>query len=118
MENNFGPLNVTVALMKTDPEIIKKLFERLKSDECKGCKNPYKEISQVKVLMRYNVWTIDQFCNVSGFGVSTITNMARPNFVGNTLGTKLDICFPYPDSNGRGPKFVVRNKKSEQYIKV
>lgn len=118
MENKFGPLNVTLLLVKTDPEIINKLFERLKVEGCNGCKNPYREIPQVKALMRYNVWTVDQFCDVSGLSVSTITNLTRPFVVGENLITKLDYCFPCPDSNGRGPKFIVRNKKSEPYIKL
>jgi hypothetical protein len=118
MENKFGPIKVQVALTKTDPEIIKKLYKRLSAETCNGCRNPYKDEAQVKELMRYNVWTVDQFMDVSGFSVSTITNMARPAFIGNELGTKLDYCFPWPDKNGRGPKFIVRNEKAERYIKV
>ncbi len=110
--------NITVLMVKTDPEILKKLFARLKARECKDCENPYVDEAQVKTLMRYNVWTIDQFCDVSGFSVSTIHNMTRPGFVGNKMEAKLDVCFPFPDSGGRGPKCIIRNEKSERYIKL
>jgi len=118
MENKFAPMNTEVVFVKTDPDILKKMFARLSKDGCDGCRHPYTELSQVKSLMRYNVWTIDQFCDVSGLSVSTITNMARPNFIGNKIDTKLDVCYPFPDSNGKGPKFIIRNEKSEKYIKV
>ena len=118
MEEEITPLNVQVAFVKTDPEIIKKLFTRLSTEGCDGCDNPYKEEQQVKILMRYNVWTVDQFKDVSGLAVSSITNLARPSFMGEKLVVKLNVCFPFPDSDGRGPKFVVRNEKSEKYIKL
>jgi hypothetical protein len=118
MEEPVEIIPVTVALIKTDPEILEKLFARLSKDSCNGCQNPYTDEKQVKQLMRYNIWTVDQFADVSGFSVSTITNMARPGFIGNKIGCKLDACFPFPDSDGRGPKFILRNQKSEQYIKL
>jgi hypothetical protein len=117
MTEEFGIINVEVARKKTDPEIIKKLFARLSKEDCSGCENPYTEEAQVKTLMLYNVWTVKQFSDVSGLDVSTVTNYSRPAYVGNKIGTKIDICYPYPDSDGKGPKFIVRNAKSEQYIK-
>lgn len=118
MEEESGILNVEVGLVKTDPEVINKLFERLKVEKGSDCMNPYTDIKQVKTLMRHNMWTVDQFIDVSGLNVSTITNLARPTFIGNKMGVKLDTCYPYPDSDGRGPKFIVRNEKSEHYIKL
>jgi hypothetical protein len=114
MEEEYGILNIEVAYCKTDPDVIKKLFKRLHEEK----PDAYSDEKKVRTLMRYNVWTIDQFKDVSGLSVSTITNLARPNFIQNKTGTKLDTCFPFPDSDGRGPKFVVRNAKSEAYIKV
>jgi hypothetical protein len=118
MEEELAPLNIQVAFVKTDPELIKKLFARLSTEECEGCESPYKNEQQVKTLMRYNVWTVDQFSDVSGLAVSSITNLARPQFVGDKLCVKLNVCFPFPDSDGRGPKFIVRNAKSEKYLKA
>lgn len=119
MEEECGLVNIEVVFVKTDPEIIKKLFLRLK-EETKETKYPYTEESQVRTLMRYNVWSIDQFCDVSGLKVSSVNNLARPTFSfnDNKLSSKLNYCFPHPDSGGKGTKFIVRNEKSEAYIKV
>jgi|GEM_PF-1681638 hypothetical protein len=117
MEEECKALNIEVVFVKTDPELIKKLFARLK-EETKDCKCPYTEESQVRLLMRYNVWTIDQFCDISGLKVSTINNMVRPTFTANRFGLKLDFCYPHPSSDGTGPKFIVRNDKSERYVKL
>ena len=121
MEEEFGLLsNFEVVFVKTDPELIKKLFARLQKEEKGEASHvhPYTDEKQVKQLMRYNAWTVDQFCDVSGLSVSTITNMARPAFIGNKLGTKLDYCLPFSDRGGNGPKFIVRNEKSEAYVKI
>lgn len=114
-----GVINVEVALVKTEPEILKKLFARFQSERESGKENPYIDEKSIKILMRYNVWTVDQFCDVSGRNVSTITNLTRPSLEkGSDIVIKLDTCYPFPDSGGKGPKFVVRNQKSEKYIKV
>lgn len=119
MEEGTGQVIIEIALVKTDPEVIKKLFARLK-EESKDCKNPYTDESQVRTLMRYNIWSIDQFCDVSGLKVSSVNNLARPtySFSEKKFNSKLNYCFPHPDSGGNGPKFIVRNEKSEAYIKI
>ena len=116
MEEEYGQVNREVVFAKTDPEIIKKLFARLKEEKPEA----YKDEQYVRNLMRYNVWTIDQFCDVSGLSVSTVNNLARPTFSAkeNKVCSTLNYCFPHPDSGGKGPKFVVRNEKSEKYIKI
>jgi hypothetical protein len=120
--------NVQIAFVKTDPELIKKLTTRLVAERGEGCidpttkepyKNPYRDESQVKRLMRYNAWSVDQFCDVSGLSVSTITNLTRPVIDGEgKLIIKLDVCFPFADSGGKGLKLIIRNQKSEKFIKV
>jgi hypothetical protein len=119
MEEEIELVNIKVGLVKTDPELIKKLFRRLK-EESQDRKNPYTKESQVKTLMLYNMWTIDQFCDVSGLKVSSVNNLARPtfSFKEDELKSKLNYCFPYRDSGGNGPKFIVRNEKSEKYIRI
>jgi len=118
MEEEFDLANIEIALVKTEPEVIRRLFARLSSEANNGCKNPYKEEKQVRKLMRYNVWTIDQFCDISGFRVGKISNLSRPNFDGTKYVSELDICYPFPESTGKGPKFIIRNEKSEKYIKL
>jgi hypothetical protein len=108
MEESIGLRIVEVVLVKTDLEIIKKLCKRLKKDEV-----------FVRKLMRYNVWTIKQFADISGLGISTITNLARPMDEGDgQIVYRLNYCFPFQDSEGRGPKYIVRDEKSEKYIKL
>ena len=107
--------NIEVGFVKTDPELIKKLFARLKS---KKGKRAYTDEKQIKTLMRYNVWDVNQFSDVSGLDISTINNLTRPQVVEDRIVFKLNSCFPFPSSRGRGSKFIVRNEKSEMYIKV
>jgi hypothetical protein len=121
-EQRKGILNVEVAFVKTDPLLLKKLYERI-NFEAGYEETEEKWMTEVEVrnLMRYNVWTVEQFGNVSGLSVSTITNLTRPFFIGensDAVDVKLDICFPFSDAEGKGPKFIVRNQKSEKYIKV
>lgn len=111
--------NLEIEFVKTDPKIIKALFARLSTEDCKGCKNPYSDVKQVRTLMRYNIWTIKQFSDVSGLTLSGVNNLLRPSIVGGKLvNAKMDVCFPHPDSDGHGPKFIVRNERSERYIKA
>jgi hypothetical protein len=115
MEEEVGLVNIEVAFVKTDPELIKKLFLRLQKEKPES----YTDEKHVKSLMRYNVWSVKQFADVSGLAVSTITNLSRPYYTDvKKLETRLDYCYPYPDSEGKGPKFIVRNDKSEHYIKL
>jgi hypothetical protein len=115
MDEEFGLINTEVAFVKTDPEVIKQLFARLRKEK----EGAYADEKKVKTLMRYNVWTVEQFSDVSGLAVSTITNLARPYFTDDKLlSTRLDYCYPWPNSKGKGPKFIVRNGKSEKYIKL
>jgi hypothetical protein len=120
MEQETEVIIPELIFVKTDPELIRKLFARISAET--KTKNPYKTERQVKALMRYNMWTVGQFCDLSGLAVSSVTNLARPNFIGNSygdnIGTKIDVCFPFPDSGGRGLKYIIRNEKSERYIKV
>ena len=118
-EERKGVLTVIVALVKTDPNLIKKLHARINFETGHGDrKEEYITEAEVKNLMRYNIWTVEQFKDVSGLAVSTITNLTRPFFTkGNEVDVKIDICYPFSDSDGKGPKFIVRNSKSEKYIK-
>jgi len=121
-EQRKGILNINVAFVKKDPILNKKLYERINFEAGYGeTEEKWMTEAEVENLMRYNVWTVDQFCNVSGLSVSTITNLTRPFFIkenSDEVDVKLDICFPFSDAEGKGPKFIVRNSKSEKYIKA
>ena len=114
MADEFEVQNVEIVFVKTDPDIIKKLFARLK----KECPDTYDDEKKVKALMRYNVWTVGQFCDVSGLKVSTVNNLCRPMFIGGSFELKLDYCYPLRDSGGKGLKMIVRNEKSEKLLKA
>ena len=108
MEERIGLINgVECKFVKTDIALIESLSERTGMS-----------IDMVKTVMRYNVFTMNQFSQLTGKAISTITNMTRPNYKGGILVAELDFCFPFPDKDNEGPKFVVRNSKSEKYLKA
>ena len=109
MEEKFGLITgVECRFVKTDPEIIEAIAARIGKDQ-----------ARVKSMMRYNVFTISQYSCLSGLAVSTILNKTRPSIVDKTtgaLGTELDYCHPFHDCDDNGPKFILRNSKSEKYL--
>jgi hypothetical protein len=108
MEVKLGLINgVECKFVKTDASLIESVAKRTGMS-----------IDMVKTIMRYNVFTINQFSQLSGKAISTITNMTRPIYRAGQLVTELDFCFPFPDRDNEGPKFVIRNEKSERYLKV
>jgi hypothetical protein len=111
MEEKFGlVMGVECKFVKTDPEIIEAMATRIGKDK-----------AQVKCMMRYNLFTISQYACLSGLAISTILNKTRPSIVDKTtgaLGTELDFCYPFQDCVDSGPKFILRNEKSEKYLKA
>jgi hypothetical protein len=108
MEEKFGLIKgVKCQLHKTDPELIKALSRKTGID-----------VEKMKAMMLYNVFTVSQFADIAGLAVSTITNKTRPLMIDGKYDTELDYCYLYPDKEGDGPKFVIRNAKSEKYIKA
>lgn len=103
----FGMLDVECKFMKTEPELITSIAttRNLKPES-------------VKKMTRYNMFTIPQFSLLTGLNVSTIHNYTRPSMEGSKLTTKLDFCYPFPNDEETGPKFIVRNEKSDKYLSV
>jgi hypothetical protein len=99
--------NVEVCLRKTDPAWIENLAQRSGMAP-----------ALVKKCMRNNILTVQQFADLCGLDVSTVNNMTRPSVIGEEVGTRLNYCFPFPDKKGRGPKYIVRDEKSEKYLKA
>lgn len=122
IEQRKGILKVKAVLKRTDPAIIKGLYERINFETGYAEKEEkFVTLEEVKDMMSYNVWTVDQFCWVSGLSISSVNNLTRPYFTGEgpeDVDVKLDICYPFADPDGKGPKFIVRNAKSEKYIKL
>jgi len=95
-----------IALVKTDPEVnsgIAKAREDL-------------DATDVKFRMRYNCWTVDQFAELCGRSKSHITNLTlQPQLVNGKITVALNHCHPFPSST-MGPKFIVRDDKSIDYL--
>ena len=110
MEEKFGLITgIECRYVKTDPEIIEAIAKRTGIDQ-----------QRVKSMMRYNIFSVLQFSELSQLAVSSILNKTRPSIVNKEtgdLGTELDFCYPFQTKNQSGPKFVVRNEKSEKYLK-
>ena len=51
------------------------------------------KVAVVSDMMRYNMWTMAQFCDLTGYKPSTITNMTRPNYKGGELVTVMMKAF-------------------------
>lgn len=105
-----GLLNVEISLVKRDIELEQKIIEKLQIDEVL--------IPKLRKMLRYNVWTINQFADISGLAVSTINNLTRPLFdkTTGTMATGLDYCYPHEYFGSLGAKMIVRNEKSEKYL--
>lgn len=106
MEETTGLISAEVIFVKTEPELIKSICKRIRKDE-----------AYIKKLMRYNMWTVKQFAELSQKDISTIANLCRPMNEKGTLVYRLNYCYPFPDAEGVGPKFVYRNEKSEAYLR-
>jgi hypothetical protein len=141
MENDeIGVIpGITVVLKKTEADFIKFLLEKrmcylkdllikLKEDQydhpkeieeaTNELKNPSLIEKRIKDMMRYNVWTVKMYSDLVCLDISTITSYTRPAIVApNTIGYKLDVCYPFADVNGTGPKFILRNEKSEKLLR-
>lgn len=111
MEEKFGLITgIECKYVKTDPEIIEAIAKRIDTDP-----------QRVKSMMRYNIFSVLQYSELSGLAVSSILNKTRPSIVDKEvckIGTELDFCYPFQTKNQVGPKFIVRNDKSEKYLKA
>jgi hypothetical protein len=109
MENKkFGLIpGIECKFVKTDPSIIEALAKKTETP-----------IEQIKCMMRYNMFTVNQFSQLACMPISTVTNKTRPAFKEGEIDTELDWCFPFQDKENEGPKFILRNEKSEKYLRV
>jgi len=108
MEEKLGLITgIECKFVKTDPSLIESLANRtgMTTDKIKG-------------MMRYNIFTVNQFSQLTGKAISTITNLTRPIYRNGVLVADLDVCFPFEDNVSLGPKYVVRNEKAEKYLKA
>lgn len=106
-----GLVKVTVSLVKRNLELEARVIKDRGIPEDKADK--------IRDMLRYNHWTVQQFSDLTGLAISTLTNLTRPKYdKENKLVTDLDFGYPFSDMNGDGPKMIVRNEKSEKYLPV
>ena len=108
MKERIGLIKIIIRLISKDNELIGRIIEErgLKEDDRK----------RVTELLRHNIWTTNQFRDITGYNESTIANKTRPQYRDGELQTELDFCYPFADLDGLGPKFIVRNEKSEAML--
>jgi len=108
MEEKFGLIKgIRCQLQKTEPELIKALSKKTGMD-----------VDRIKTIMLYNIFTVSQFAHITNLAVSTITNKTRPLMIDGKYDTELDYCYLYPDKEGNGPKFIIRNSKTDKYLRI
>jgi len=71
---------------------------------------------QVAKMIRHDVFTINQFAELCGKSVSTINKLTEQKLKEGEVISGLDLIFPFPNFDTKGPKFILRNEKSEQYL--
>lgn len=106
MSEKHGLLKTEIRLVKKDEELANRILASLAMGEGDDQEN-------ITEILRYNMWTIQQFADITSLAQSTIANKCRPSFREGNIVTELDHCYPFADLNGMGPKFIVRNEKSE-----
>lgn len=106
MEDKIGLIQgVECKFVKTDTALIELIAEQRELP-----------LDFVRGVMRYNIFTVNQFSQLAGKAISSITNMTRPIYRDGKLVVDLDYCFPFADKEGTGPKFIYRNQKSERLL--
>lgn len=108
MDRKIGLIKVAIRLIKKDEEQVDRIMKARTLDE--------EHRHSLTSILRHNVWTVKQFSDLTGLNESTITNKTRPAYRNDEIVTELDYTYPFTDLNGMGPKFIVRNEKSEALL--
>ncbi|MDA3807702.1 MAG: hypothetical protein PF440_07300 [Thiomicrorhabdus sp.] len=110
MELKTGLIKEPIRLIKKDDELIDRIIK------AKGLTDADKE--RVAEILRYNMWTTKQYSWLTGMIDSSISNKCRPsnNNKERVWRTDLDFTYPFPSFDGAGPKFIVRNARSEALL--
>ena len=107
MEEKFGLIRgVKCQFKKTDQEVIDVISAKT------GIKP-----EDIRDMMLYNMFTVGQFSKLSGLTVSVVHNKTRPVLVDGNYTTELNFCFPFSEPDNEGPKFIIRDSKSDNFLK-
>lgn len=108
MNEKIGLIKTNIRLVKKDEELAQRIMDEQGVEEVNE--------PTVYEMLRHNIWTTRQFSDLTGLAESTIANKCRPQYKNGELSTELDFCYPFADLDGMGPKFIVRNEKSESLL--
>lgn len=108
MTEKIGLIKETIRLVKKDDELVDRILKARELSKTTG--------EAIAEILRYNIWTMNQFSDLTGFAISTISNLCRPAYKNGELISDLDFCYPFMNIETMGPKFIVRNKKSEAFL--
>ena len=98
---------IEVGLKKINPELIERIIK------ARGIEDRHKAVK----MMRHSCWTVKQFADLTGKTVHQINKALNyGSMKGGELRPTLNVCFPFVDLDGDGPKFVLRDSKSEKFI--
>ena len=96
-----------IRLKKADPEQVSSIAHKHNI-----------EPEKARIMMRYSCWTVKQFADLTGRTVSLINRELNYGSVkGGVMSPSLNACYPFEDKDGNGPKFVLRDEKSEEFLK-
>jgi hypothetical protein len=108
MEEKFGLIKgMKCQLSKTDPSLIEALSVKTGISA-----------EKVKEMMLYNMFTVGQFSKLTLLSISTVHNKTRLVLEDGVYTSELDFTYPFSEPDNLGPKFIVRNAKSEAVLKA
>jgi hypothetical protein len=108
MEEKFGLIKgIECGFVKADPELTEQIANKRGIDPDK-----------VKEMLRYNIFTVGQFSELTGLTVSTVHNKIRPVLKNDQYSTDLNFCHPFAGIKEKGPRFIVRDEKAENFLKA
>lgn len=104
----LGLVEEEIRLVKKDEELALSIIKS------RGWGNNQDKINYVYSCLRYNMFTVLQFAELSGIKESVLHNYyLSPSYNKESqLVTRLDHCFPFKSADKNGPKFIMRNEKS------
>ena len=106
--DKIGLLKVDVHPVEKDEKLANKIIQ------ARGLSR--EDLPKILDMLKYNVFTIQQFSELSGKVISAIQFNMAPSYRGDVLDTALDYCYPFESLDKKGPKFIVRNEKSINYL--
>lgn len=105
----IGQVELVIKVVDMDEQLAKRVMK------ARGLKE--EDLPVIYEMLRYNAFNMQQFADLTGKAISTLEYNFKPDYNDqDELVTKLDYCYPTKSLSSKGPKFIVRNKKSMDYL--